>query len=214
VPLSKSTNPRKKPDTPKMQINPLTRTGKHLSLDNPKSVKYLSRRRPLLWIGLATIYTKIQKFLRTAWTGQLYHLCRVQSESGGVALEGVIACQFPRSDLTKDDSQGKHVCGKIEFLSYQNLWGHVRICATEGESLGFFGVSCGDTGKAKIGYFETCVGGDEEVFAFEIAVDAAAGVEVGEGAGYVGCEGDAETPGKGPGCVVDVGADVATFDVF
>jgi len=45
-------------------------------------------------------------------------------------------------------------------------------------------------------------------------VDAAAGVEVGEGAGYVCCEGDAETPGEGLGCVVDVGADVAAFDVF
>ena len=45
-------------------------------------------------------------------------------------------------------------------------------------------------------------------------MDATAGVKVGEGAGNVCCERDAETPGEGFGGVVDVRTDVAIFDVF
>ena len=76
-------------------------------------------------------------------------------------------------------------------MAEEDLGRHVRIRTAERQAFAFLFVARRDAGESEIRDFETAVGGDEEVFAFEVAVDAFAGVQVGERACDVGGEGEA-----------------------
>lgn len=109
---------------------------------------------------------------------------------------GVIG-ELPGCDFAKDDTERENVCGEIKLFAQEDFGGHVRVGAAKGKTFGFFSIPSGDSGKTKVCDFDTSVGGDEEVFAFEIAVDALSGVEVCEGTSDICCKGYSESPGKG-----------------
>ena len=131
-----------------------------------------------------------------------------------MSLEVAVISELSRTNLAEDDPKGKDVGWKIKLFVQEDFRGHVRIGAAECEPLRFLLIAGRDTCESEIGDFEATVGGDEEVFAFEIAMDAFTGVKVCQGTGDVRGEGEPELPWEWSGFVVYIYANVAILDIL
>jgi len=157
----------------------------------------------------------LKEVCRASWAGEGADLGGVDSEGRGGAFEGAVVGELSGCDLAEDDAEGEDIGGEIKLFTEQDLGGHVRVCSAEGKATHFVLVASSDASEAKVGDLDATVGGDEEVLALEVTVDAFAGVEVGEGTGDVDGKRETETPGEGfVDFVVYVETNVAAVDEF
>lgn len=124
----------------------------------------------------------------------------------------MVVRQLSSRNLTEDDTEGEHVRWEVELIAEQDLRGHVRVGAAEGEPTELLLVAGSDASKTKVGDLDSAISGNKEVLAFQIAVDAFPSMEVGQSASDVGGERQSQSPGEGFLFIVNVDANVAPFN--
>jgi hypothetical protein len=181
-------------DAARMMHISLLRARQDLCLDSPETVQDHSSGRPHRGVLADALDCELCEFGRTARVSRPAHFFGVDGKSRRRAGKMCVIGEAARCDLGEDDAQREDVGGEIKLAAEEDLGRHVCVRAAEGQATGLLLVARRDTGKTKVCDLETAVRSEEEVLALEVAMDAFAGMKVGEGTGNVGCKGKSETP--------------------
>jgi hypothetical protein len=163
-------------------------------LDGAESVQDDSYRRPRSRVLGNALDRELSELGRTARVGKSAHFIRIDGEGRRGAGKVRVIRETAGGDFREDDAEGENVGGKIKLVAKEDLGRHVCVRAAECEAAGLFLVPGGDAGKPKVCDLEATILGDEQILAFQVAVDAFTRVKVRESTGNICCKRKSETP--------------------